>query len=131
MTTTPLGPGERAPARTDAPVDTVAARPRDEGPAAVALLASGVGAFALGLFTTLAEVSTSFKDALVITEPVGPLSGKTTYAVAIWLVTWAVLHVALGRRVRLSPAVLTVTVVLLGLGLLGTFPIFFEAFAAE
>ncbi len=130
MTTTPLGPGERAPARTDA-VDTATARGSDEGPAAAALLAAGVGAFALGLFTTVAEISESFKDALVITEPVGPLSGKTTYAVAIWLVAWAVLQVTLGRRARLSPAVLTVTGVLLGLGLLGTFPIFFEAFAAE
>ncbi len=130
MTTTPLGPGEQAPVRTDA-VDAVAARGSDEGPAAAALLAAGVGAFALGLFTTVAEISESFKDALVITEPVGPLSGKTTYAVAIWLVAWAVLQVTLGRRARLSPAVLTVTAVLLGLGLLGTFPIFFEAFAAE
>lgn len=133
MTTTPLSPGEQVPDQPGMSADRTAtpARQTDEGPAAAALLAAGVGAFTLGLLTTLAEASTPIKDALVITEEVGPLSGKTTYAVVVWLIAWVVLHVAARRRLRLSSAVLTVSLVLLGLGVLGTFPIFFELFAAE
>ena len=37
---------------------------RIEGTAAAALLAAGVGAFVLGLLTTLAEASTGMKDFL-------------------------------------------------------------------
>jgi hypothetical protein len=109
---------------------TAAARGTDEGPAAVALLAAGVGGFTLGLLTTLAEASTSVKDTLVIVEEVGPLSGKTTYAVVVWLIAWVVLHLAARRRLSLSPVVLTVSLVLLALGVLGTFPIFFQLFAS-
>lgn len=130
MTTTPLSPGEREPG-TAAGSATVLDRASDEGPAAVALLAGGLGAFTLGLLTTLAEASTSIKDALVINEEVGPLSGKTTYAVVVWLIAWVALHVTARRRLRLTSTVLTVSLVLLGLGVLGTFPIFFLLFAAE
>jgi hypothetical protein len=100
------------------------------GPAAAALLAAGVGAAALGLFTTLAEASEGFKDWLAFTDEVGPLSGKTTYAVAVWLVAWVVIH-WLVRPKALTRTVLIVTAVLVGLGVLGTFPVFFEAFAPE
>lgn len=103
---------------------------RAEGPAAAALLAAGFGAFVLGLLTTLAELSETIKDALVITEPVGPLSGKTSYAVAAWLIAWIVLHVTAGRRLKLTSGVVALAVVLVGLGLLGTFPLFFQLFAA-
>jgi hypothetical protein len=103
---------------------------RPEGPAAAALLAAGVGSAALGLLTTLAEVSESFKDWLALTEDVGPLSGKTTYAVGVWLVAWAVLHWLI-RPARVTRTVLVITAVLIGLGVLGTFPVFFEAFAPE
>lgn len=108
----------------------VAATP-SEGPIAAALLAAGFGALILGLLTTLAEMSTTVKDALAITEAVGPLSGKTTYAVAAWLVAWLVLHFAGRRRLQVTATVLTITGVLIGLGLLGTFPIFFQLFASE
>src|SRR6266508_1808136 len=133
MTTTPLTPADRTPEQPSAvPASHEAASPvRGEGPAAAALLGAGVGAFVLGLLTTLAEASTSIKDSLTLSDSVGPLSGKTTYAVVVWLVAWAVLHFTVGRRARLTTQVLTVVVVLFGLGLLGTFPIFFQLFAAE
>jgi hypothetical protein len=133
MTTTPLTPADRAPEEPSGMPATHAAPPatRGEGPAAAALLGAGVGAFTLGLLTTLAEASMSIKDSLTLSDSVGPLSGKTTYAVVVWLVVWAVLHFTVGRRARLTTQVLTVVVVLFGLGLIGTFPIFFQLFAAE
>ena len=102
---------------------------KPEGPVAAAILAAGVGALALGILTTLAEASEGFKEFLTITEPVGPLSGKTIGAVIIWLVAWAVLHLMYRTKEVESRKALTVALVLIGLGVLGTFPIFFQAFA--
>ena len=104
---------------------------RSEGPAVAALLAVGIGAFVLGLLTTLAEASTTIREWLQLTDAVGPLSGKTTFAVIAWLIAWGVLHLALRERARLTTGVLVTTGVLLALGLLGTFPVFFELFATE
>jgi fluoride ion exporter CrcB/FEX len=104
---------------------------RSEGPAVAALLAVGIGAFVLGLLTTLAEASTTIREWLQLTDAVGPLSGKTTFAVIAWLIAWGVLHLALRERARLTTGVLVATGVLLALGLLGTFPVFFELFASE
>lgn len=53
-----------------------------DGPLAAALLAAGIGAFALGLFTTLAEASVGFRERLILNAGVGPLSGKTVWATA-------------------------------------------------
>lgn len=104
---------------------------RSEGPAVAALLAVGIGAFVLGLLTTLAEVSTTIREWLQLTDAVGPLSGKTTFAMIAWLIAWVVLHLAIRERGRLTTGVLVTTGVLLALGLLGTFPVFFEIFASE
>jgi len=104
---------------------------RPTGPVAAAVLATGIGAFVLGLLTTLSEASTGVHDFLEFDEDVGPLSGKTIIAVIAYLVSWAVLH---GMWRRQNPAVrpiLIATVVLIALGVLGTFPTFFQAFASE
>lgn len=98
------------------------------GPAAAAILASGIGSFALGLFTTLAQAVPTLRNALNLSDPVGPLSGKTTAAVVIWLVAWAVFHGLWKNQQVNFTSVFTVTLVLIGLGLLGTFPLFFELF---
>jgi hypothetical protein len=111
-------------------VAPIHAKERSEGPAAAALLAAGIGIAALGVVTTLAEVSESFKDWLAFSDDVGPLSGKTIAAVIVWLVAWAILHPLLRRR-RLSRAILIATGILVLIGVVGTFPIFFEAFAPE
>jgi hypothetical protein len=102
---------------------------RSEGPAAAALLAAGVGALTLGLLTTLAEASTDIKDGLAFSNDVGPLSGKTIIAVGVWLVVWLVLQLTAARRLALTRTVLAVFAVLLALGVLGTFPTFFDLFA--
>ena len=102
---------------------------KPNGPALAALLAAGVGATALGVFTTLAAWSTDFKNALVIDKGVGPLSGKTTYAVVTYLVAWAILgFVMRGKQYPERPLFIT-TFALIALGVLGTFPIFYDLFA--
>ena len=104
---------------------------KPEGPISAAIIAAGIGAAALGLFTTLAEASATVKDWLQWNDRVGPLSGKTLLAVAVWLISWAILHVALRNRPFETRRALIITVVLLALGVIGTFPTFFQAFTSE
>jgi hypothetical protein len=102
---------------------------KPSGPAAAVVLAAGIGAFVLGLFATLNEASSGINEFLGFADDVGPLSGKTVIATGAFFVAWAVLgFIWRGREIAWKP-VLIATVVLLGLGLLGTFPTFFEAFA--
>lgn len=104
---------------------------RPTGPVAAAVLATGIGAFVLGLLTTLSEASTGVHDFLEFDEGVGPLSGKTIIAVIAYFASWAILQ-GLWRRQNpaLRPIVIA-TAVLIVLGVLGTFPTFFQAFASE
>ena len=101
------------------------------GKAVAALVAAGVGCAALGVLTTLAELSPRLKNVLNVYDPVGPLSGKTTVAVIVWLIAWY----ALARRWHARPPVMTsalvATFVLIGVGFVGTFPLFFELFTAH
>ena len=98
------------------------------GPAAAAILASGVGSLALGLLTTLAQAVESIRNALNLYDPVGQLSGKTTVAVVIWLVAWGFFHVLWKNQQVNFTNVFVGTLVMIGLGLLGTFPLFFDVF---
>jgi hypothetical protein len=109
--------------------DEVTAQP--DGPLAAALLAAGIGSFALGLLTTLAEASTGFRERLILNAGVGPLSGKTVWATVIFLIAWAVLYAQMRHRDGLLRSATIAFIVLTLLGLLGTFPIFFQAFAPE
>jgi hypothetical protein len=101
---------------------------RPTGLAAAALLAGGVGVFVLGLMTTLAEASAGFADGLKFNDRVGPLSGKTIIAVAAFFGSWAVLSALLARRDPPLRPVLVSTAALVVLGLVMTFPTFFQAF---
>ena len=92
------------------------------GSGGAAILAAGVGAFVLGVLAVAADKSLAVKSALVFYRPTGQLSGVTTTAILIWLITWGLLEwrwrhktVAL-RRINLT------ALVLLGLSLLLTFP---------
>lgn len=98
------------------------------GAAAAAVLAAGIGSFVLGLLTTLSAASKAVATALNFYNPVGPLSGKTTVAVVIWLVAWAILHGAWGNRQVELGKVSSVALILVVLGFLGTFPLFFDLF---
>ena len=104
---------------------------KPEGPIAAAILAGGIGCLALGLFTTLAEASSSFSDWLSWDDDVGPLSGKTALAVIVWLTSWAMLHVVYRAKPFETRRALTIALVLVALGVLGTFPTFFQIFAPD
>jgi hypothetical protein len=115
------------PAGDEIPVES----DKPEGPISAAILAAGIGALALGLFTTLAEASTTFREWLQWNDAVGPLSGKVGLTVIVWLVSWVILHLTMRRMRYETTRALTIALVFIALGVLGTFPTFFQLFAAE
>lgn len=110
------------------PVPTESVRPN--GGILAALVAAGIGCATLGIMVVIAEASKGFKDTLTFYEPAGSLTGKTTVAVLVWVAAWLVLHRSLKEsEVSLQFAYRT-TLVLVMIGLLGTFPPFFLLFAS-
>lgn len=105
-------------------------QPKDltNGPAAAAILAAGIGSMVLGLFVILSEALKSVNNALNFYNPVGPLSGKTIIAIAVWLVAWIILHISWKNKQVNFAGVFTASLILIILGLLGTFPPFFDLF---
>ena len=102
------------------PKENSASLPNGSG--AAAILAAGFGCFAIGVIAVVADKSLAVKRALVFYKPTGALSGVTTAAILLWLLSWAVLEwrwkaktVALGR-INLA------AFALLAIGLLLTFP---------
>ena len=100
------------------------------GPVFAAVIAAAFSSFVLGLFTTLAEMSEGLKEWLIWREPVGPLSGKTGMAIVAWVVAWVALGSLWRHRDIDARKAVRVTAILIGLGVLGTFPSFFERFAS-
>lgn len=125
--------------RTDARLRTAAemgpeATPTDDkpfGPVAAVFVAAGIGAVVLGIATTLAEASEDIKSALEWSKSVGPLMGKTIVSVIAFAVSWVILH-TIWRDRNLDPRrVFAWTAVLVAVGVLLTFPTFFQLFAPE
>jgi hypothetical protein len=110
------------------PAEAINYPDKPEGPIAAAILAGGVGALAMGVVTTWSEASKPFADALNWNTAVGPLSGKTIVTVLVWLAAWAGLHLIYRRRQYETRRALTIALVLIGFGVLGTFPTFFQLF---
>ena len=102
---------------------------KPNGPAAAAVLSAAVGVFVIGLVTTLAEISAGLKAALAWYTPAGPLSGKTSVGVIVWLVTWAVLASRYRDKTVDMARITFWSWILIALGLVFTFPPFFEFFA--
>lgn len=98
------------------------------GPVAAAMLAAGIGSFVLGLMICLAQGSKAIGGMLNFYDPVGPLSGKTIVAVVVWLVAWGILASKWHYQSIDFGKVYKVTLILVGLGLLGSFPLFFDLF---
>ncbi|HEX6387511.1 MAG TPA: hypothetical protein VF177_22815 [Anaerolineae bacterium] len=98
------------------------------GPAAAALVASGIGTLVIGLMTTGAVLSEGLSNFLNWWDPAGPLTGKTGVAVIVWLISWIVTHTLWKDRDSDLGKAFTITLILIGLGVLLTFPPVFEAF---
>ncbi len=99
------------------------------GPVAAAFLAGGIGAAAMGLTTTLSEASPAMSAFFNWYAPVGPLFGKVGVAMIIYLVAWIVLHASFRTKQVAFGRIAAISLTLLGLGLLGTFPPFFVLFS--
>ena len=98
---------------------------RDEmtnGSGAAAILAAGVGAFVLGVLAVVGDQSVVVKSWMIFYKPTGPLSGVTTTAIVVWLGCWGLLDWRWRRRCVAVGRVCLVALVLLGLGVLLTFP---------
>ena len=93
---------------------------RPNGPLWAAILASGIGAFAVGLLVILNEAGVF--EAPGLYAPAGGVSGRTTFAVVIWLIAWAALHRSWRNRDVDGGRITTIAAVLIVLGLIGTFP---------
>jgi len=126
-----MSAADRLQPGTDIPAHRTEVPDKPEGPVVAAILAGGIGCLALGVFTTLAEASTSVADRLAWSDKVGPLSGKTIMAVIVWLISWVILHVVYRNREAETRKALTIALILIGLGTLLTFPTFFQLFAPE
>ena len=98
------------------------ARDMPNGPAAAAILAAGVGCFAVALFAVLGDKVASFKSMMIFYKPTGPLSGVTTCAIVVWLLCWAVLHWRWSGRMLTLKRINAAALILLALSLLLTFP---------
>lgn len=119
-----------APAGRVAPDERTAEAP-PTGPAAAAILAACIGAAWLGLIIPISEAVVPLKNALNWYNPVGPLSGKTGTMVIAWAIAWAVLHAQWKHREVDFGKVWRWSLILLGIGLIGSFPPVFEAFTAH
>jgi len=99
------------------------------GPVAAVFVAAGIASLVLGILTTLAEASGGIKSALEWMKSVGPLSGKTIVSSVVFFVVWGVLRAAWKDKSPKQKTVWTATAILVAIGLVMTFPIFFLLFA--
>jgi hypothetical protein len=92
------------------------------GTAMAAFLGAGIGSFTLGLIVVLSEVGLVSVPALY--SPAGGVTGRTTLAILVWLIAWAVLHARWNNREVDAGRVGSYAIVLTALGIVGTFPPF-------
>ncbi len=90
------------------------------GSAAAAILAAAIGAMAMGAIVVLNEAGVLAAPALY--GPAGGVTGRTALATVTWLVAWGVLHTRWKNRHVPSLRVYQISIVLIVLGILGTFP---------
>jgi hypothetical protein len=120
---------------SDDPVssDSVATEPsqRVDGRVAATIIAAAVGCAAFGIAVVLAESISMIKQLFTLSTAVGPLSGKAVAAVAIYPIAWMVLHAALRKSQTKITTVRRWTIILMTIGLLGTFPPFYGLIAGH
>jgi hypothetical protein len=90
------------------------------GAAMAAVLAAGIGAFAMAFFVIVNEAGLFAAPTLY--GPAGGVTGRTAFATLAWLVAWGVLHARWSAREIAPRRVFWLTLTLVGAGVLGTFP---------
>ena len=96
------------------------------GPAGAAILAAGIGCGTLGVLAFAADASGAIGRLLNIYNPTGTLSGVTTGAIIVWLVTWLALNRLWRTRTVALGKVNVAAFALLVVGFLLTFPPFMD-----
>jgi hypothetical protein len=109
MTLTDRDPSPNAPALTN-------------GSGAAAILAAGIGSFALAVLACAGDKLAAVKNSLIFYKPTGPLSGVTTTAILIWIATWGILEWRWRNRSVGVGLISVIALALLGLSLVLTFP---------
>jgi len=122
----------QTPTAAAAPAAAEAGTPmKPNGPVAAVMLAAGIGTLVLGILTVLSEASEGIHEFLELSERVGPLSGKTIFAAIAFVVSWGGLHMALrDREVEWRPVTIAL-IALVAIGLVLTFPPFFQLFESD
>jgi len=92
------------------------------GSAAAAILSAGIGSIAVAIFAIAADKSASLKNLFSIYKSTGALSGETTAAVVLWLVTWIIFAAIWRKRSVPLARINLIAFTLLALSLLLTFP---------
>ena len=99
------------------------------GAALAAILGAGLGSFAMGAFVLANEAGLYTAPALY--GPAGGLSGRSTFAVAVWLIAWGMLHARWRERTVTAGPVVRWTLLLVGFAVAATFPPVWGMFQAR
>jgi MFS family permease len=91
------------------------------GAGSAAILAAGSASFMMAVLAILADHSPVFKKLMIFYTPTGPLSGVTTTAIAIWLLSWVVLDIGWRRR-NVNEVIVPIGLCLFAIGFLLMFP---------
>jgi hypothetical protein len=105
------------------------APPEPNGGIAAAVIAAGIACAVLGLLVIAAAASPVVAQWLTFYQPTGPLSGKAVVSIVVYLVVWPNLHFRLrDKQVDLYKSFM-ITVALVAIGVVGTFPPVYQSFA--
>ena len=100
----------------------------NQGFAMAAILSGAIGCFVLGVAIVLAQYSPVIKTFLTWSNPVGPLSGKTSVGIIAWLVSFFILIPLWKNKLVNIKLIMKISYILLILAFLFSFPTFFELF---
>jgi hypothetical protein len=97
------------------------------GPIWASILAAAFGCAVMGVLTFFTEISSRMSKLMTFINPVGNLSGVTTLTLFLWIISWILLHRRWkSRSIKMGGLVLTASLLLILIGLLGTFPPFID-----
>ena len=99
---------------------------KTNGAGAAAVLAGGLGSFYLGALALAADASPALNKALSFYKPTGALSGVSSLAILLWVISWVALDRVWRKRTLPLLPVTIAAFLLLGASLFLTFPPFMD-----